>query len=219
MTKCTERLNRSSMRNWGRGLVLVLVTTVVSCSTSPTFVPGSGNVIGSLSANGATYQILKDANGNLSRIVVSDGTTYDIANGQINMVTTAGGSTFLFSPGANGDITLTFNIVGAGGDTVTFNPDNATGRSKRFDLAADGQSDCEQVTADCEEFLFLINFLPELIDVLVAFASEGDELAELVVRPVIESEINAIVKPIQDFCAAWSTLVLVDLDPCASLAP
>lgn len=196
-------------------LMAAVLLVQTACSTTPTFELGSGDLLGTLTAGGKTYQIFLDANDNPSRIVVSDGTVLNVANGSLSMVTSPNGSTFGFTENADGTVTVNFNIAGVGSNSVTVDPNTAGARIKRGAATAFTGNPCNQITQDCEAFLFFANvILPELIDLAVAVISADTGEDPGLVRIAVEIEVGSIIGPIKDFCSAWTTLVLVGLDPC-----
>ncbi|MCA9255812.1 MAG: hypothetical protein KDA33_09250 [Phycisphaerales bacterium] len=197
---------------WLSHVVAGLLLLPAACNTTPTFTPGSGTTFGTLGApDGLAFTMETDGADNLSRVRVSDGSSFAVdKDGQVTNWTAPDGSTYDFS--YSGDqVTVNFDIVDQGTGAATFDL-GASGKSKlRLDTAADVNPFCERLSQLCAAIVqFLDSIVPVIVDQITDAIAADSLIPRELIRIGVQAKVNEAVQPIYDFCAFWQLLVLVD---------
>ena len=204
------------------GILLLIINA--ACQTTPTFVAGTGNTLGTLSHAGVDYQILTDGSGAISQIISSAGNTFDIAaDGSLSGVELPDGTTFGFVTNANGTITVSFsNSPQFGSGQLTVDPGNIGGRPKAADAArlhtafteqGNGSSVlCNRLVPACETISFFLEVvLPIVRDEIIShMVGNHSELpfADSIAGGILDSYVNDAL----NHCAGIQLIALVECE-------
>jgi len=211
-------------------LALGALSVGTGCQPLPSFLLGVGNLLGTLTHNGVSYQILTDGSGAVTQVISSNGNTFDIgADGNLSGVTTPDGTTFGFVNNPDGTITITFsNSPQFGAGQFTVNPNGGGGSPKRFDsmplveLASltklsTSQTDsssvlCNRLVPLCENLEFFLEVIFPVIrdDVVARLAARHPELpfADLAAGALVDNFVNDALNN----CAGIGLLALAECE-------
>lgn len=194
-----------------------------ACETAPGFVAGSGNTLGTINYQGVNYTVQTDGAGNITRIVLDDGSSIDV-NGANPTFNTADGGMFGFTNNGNGTVTVVFNLPGLGSGQINVNgPANA--RVKSFEANHDSSgsttaaSACAELAETCENISFFLEVVfpairSDVVDAIVHNQAGPDPLAQAIARPLVEAVVDGEINKALDFCAGVQLIALVGAPPC-----
>jgi hypothetical protein len=199
-----------------------------ACGLTGGFVPGTGNVVGTLSHEGVNYTLQKD--GTISRVSTDAGSFFDViaAGGTVNF-TAATGETFNVANLGTGTLTITYNINDVGAGSLNVNGVPTSAKSKNSTASGGGaivdggstptaSSACADLVETCENLSFFLEVIFPIIrtDVIEAIVESKtkDPLAQFVVRPIVEAMVDGEVNKALNFCAGVQLIALVGSPPC-----
>lgn len=181
----------------------------------PTFILGDAFSASTFTADGIVYSVQPTAEGGLD-VTTSEGAEFSKdASGRITRVVGSDGTVLTFTYNADGTLTATGSIPGYGTVTVTVGVGAA--RVKGEALAKDEPVVCEEIKELCEELERFVN--AELTtakqELIEQFLRERGDDAKEGDRSLITQAIESTINRLQEFCAGWSLMLLIDQDPCS----
>jgi hypothetical protein len=198
----------------------VVPMLLFGCSTPPSYVPGTGNTLGTITDAERSYTY--EYSGPDSKVSTSEGGSFVVdASGNVTEIVGPSGAQLQFTHNTDGTITIFFDLPDWGAGQVTLTPDQS-GRvkiSEHVNAHSNGTDKCADLVDMCESISFFLEVLfPTIREDIVAHittqAAIQHQVPESVARIGVEFEVDAQINQVLEFCAGVQLIEVVGAPPC-----